>query len=197
MNLEQLRKNAGWRVQLEPPAIHLDALGKELPMRNEDWIIVSVTDTEIRLDEATVMGLTTRIGKDSIHHFSHNASRSVSGGIQYGSLLLGLQMTIQNDVITYRTCPRPGERVAPPPAPIAEKCVDYNYPRVSGLQERLEAAGYETGWCTDARLSTVVELEGWEVVRERDRNGVFICFRHKGRDTDAVFVKRKRGTPRL
>jgi hypothetical protein len=192
MNLEQLKRNIGWRVQLEPPAIHLDALGRELPVRNEDWIIEGVTDTEVRLDEATMLGLTTRIGKDSVHHFSHNAARTVPGGTQYGFLTLGLQMFIQRDVISYRPC-RPGERVAPPPAPIAEKSVDFNYPVASGLQQRLEAAGYQTAWGAEARLSTLVDLEGWEVVRERDRNGVQHSFRHKGRDGDLIYVTRRRG----
>jgi hypothetical protein len=136
------------------------------------------------LDEATVMGLTTRIGKDSIHHFSHNAALSEPGGIQYGFLTLGLQTTIQNDVITFRPC-RPGERLAPSAAPIAGKCVDFQYPVASGLQKRLDDAGYEVGWCREARLSTLVDLEGWEVVMERDRNGVINSFRIKGRDTDS------------
>jgi len=191
VNLEQLKKNVGWRVQLEPPAIHLDGHGRELPLRNEDWIIQGVIDSDVRLDEATVMGLTTRIGKDSIHHCSYNAARSLLGGIQYGFLTLGLQMTLQNDVITFRPC-RPGERVAPPAAPIAEKCADFQYLVASGLQKRLEDARYEVGWCADARLSTLVDVEGWEVVMERDRNRVLQSFRIKGRDTDLVFVKRKR-----
>jgi hypothetical protein len=49
MNREKLRKNVGWRVQLAPSAIHLDALGRVVPARNEDWIIQQVTDTDLRL----------------------------------------------------------------------------------------------------------------------------------------------------
>jgi hypothetical protein len=52
--------------------------------------------------------------------------------------------------------------------------------------------GLEVGWCREARLSTLVDVEGWEVVMERDRNGVLQSFRIKGRDTDLVFVKRRR-----
>jgi hypothetical protein len=34
MNLKQLKKNVGWRLQLDPCAIRLDALGRENPVRN-------------------------------------------------------------------------------------------------------------------------------------------------------------------
>lgn len=97
-------------------------------------------------------------------------------------------MYIQNDQITFRPY-RTGERVPPP---ITEKWVDFNYPVVSGLQKHLEDAGYQTGWCTDTRLSTLIDLEGWEIVMERDRNGVINSFRLKGRDAVDTFVKRKR-----
>ncbi len=56
-NLDRLKGNVGWRVQLAPQAIHLDAFGRELPGKNEDWIIGSVTDDEVRLDEAVMLGL--------------------------------------------------------------------------------------------------------------------------------------------
>jgi hypothetical protein len=122
VNWEKLKKNVGLRVQLAPPAIHLDALGWELPVRNEDWIIQQVTESDLRLDESVVIGLTTRMAKDAVYEFAHNAQRSVFGGQQYAFLTLKLQMIIQSNVITYRPC-RPGERVAPPPPTIQEKCV--------------------------------------------------------------------------
>jgi len=52
VKVDQLKKNEAWRVQIAPAAIHLDAVGRELPTRNEDWIIAPVTDNEVRLDEA-------------------------------------------------------------------------------------------------------------------------------------------------
>jgi hypothetical protein len=76
VNLVQLKKNVGWRVQLQPPAMHLDARGRELPCRDEDWIIRTVTATEVRLDEATELGLTTAFGADIVHRFDTNRSRS-------------------------------------------------------------------------------------------------------------------------
>jgi hypothetical protein len=113
---DQLKKNQGWRVRLTPCAIHLDATGRELPTGNEDWIIVQVTGDEVRLDDASVMGLTTRLGLDAIASFTTDRSRSTPGGLQYGLLLLKVQMYIQSDRITYAPCMRPGERVPPPPA---------------------------------------------------------------------------------
>jgi len=112
---DQLRKNQGWRVKIAPAAIHLDATGRELPTRNEDWIIVQVTGNEVRLDEASTMGLTTKLGIDAIASFTSDPSRSTPGGLQYGLLLLKVQMYIQAGRITFGPCIRPGERVPPPP----------------------------------------------------------------------------------
>lgn len=192
MNLEQLKKNVGWRTQLSPPAIHLDAMGRELPQRDEDWIIGGVTGKDLRLDEATILGLTFTLGKDNVHSFTDNRMRSVDGGLQYCSLTLDLQLYIRRDKITTRACLRPGERVPPPPAPIANKHVTSDYPVRSGLHHRLVQSGYEVSWCNEMHLNTLVDLEGWEIVFDRDRNGVFHSFRVKGRDGDAILIKRRR-----
>jgi hypothetical protein len=188
MNLDQLKKNVGFRVQLEPPAIHLDPIGRELPGRNEDWIIQRVTETDVRIDEATMLPLTTTIGKDSVHHFTSNPSRSVAGGLQYGFLSLTMQMFIQEDRITYRPCTRPGEHVPPLPAPIVEKRVDFNYPVASGVQKKLEAAGYRVAWASDSRLASL-ELQGWEVVVEKDRHGMPTSFHLRDRPENQTYVK--------
>ena len=188
MNLELLKRNIGHRVELEPPAIHLDAIGRELPSHNEDWVIVDVTDAEIRLDEANVMGLTTTIGKDGVHHYNSNPSRSIRGGLQYGLLMLTVQMYIRGGKITYRPCPRPGERVAPLPVQIAHKAVDFNYPNTSGIQARLEAEGWRTAWCKESRMPTL-ELEGWEIVVENDRHGMPTSFYLPDRPENQVYMK--------
>jgi len=188
MNLDQLKKNVGFRVQLEPPAIHLDAIGRELPGKNEDWIIQSVTDTGVRIDEATILGLTTTIGKDSVHHFTSNPSRSTQGGIQFGFLSLTMQMFIKNDKITYRPCARPGERVPPLPAPIAEMWVDFNYPVISGIQKELETAGYRVAWVGNSRLASL-ELQGWEVVVAKDRHGMPTSFHLRTNPENQVYLK--------
>jgi hypothetical protein len=190
MNLEYLKKNVGFRVQLEPPAIHLDALGRELPGRNEDWIIGSVTDNEIRLDEAVISGLTTTIGKDGVHHFTSNPSRSIRGGLQYGFLSLTVQMFIQQDRISYRPCSRPGERVAPLPISIVEKWVDFGYPKASGIQDRLERTGHRIAWARVSHLATL-ELQGWEKVVEKDAHGMPSSFHLRDFPENQVFIKKR------
>lgn len=110
---DQLKKNQGWRVRIAPVAIHLDLTGRELAPKDEDWTIVQVTDDEIQLNEASVLGLTTKLGLDAIASFTTDRSRSISGGLQYGLLLLKVQMYVQSDGITYAPCTRPGERVPP------------------------------------------------------------------------------------
>jgi hypothetical protein len=193
MNLEQLKKNIGYRVQLQPPAIHLDARGRELPTRNEDWIIQSVSDTEVRLDEADMLPLTTKLGRDYVHHFMSNPSRSLPGGVQHGFLVLLAQMFIQNDRITYQPCSTPGTRVSPPPVRLEEMAVDFNYPKASGIQDRLEMAGCRTAWVRASRLPAL-ELEGWEAVIENDRHAMPTSFviRGRGSQEDQVYVKTRK-----
>jgi hypothetical protein len=114
VKLDQLKKNRGWRVQVSPAAIHLDAMGRELATRNEDWIIVHVTNDEVRLEDAS-SGLTTKLGTDAVASFTSDPSRAASGGIHYGLLLLKVQMYVKGDNIRFVPSPRPGERVPPPP----------------------------------------------------------------------------------
>jgi hypothetical protein len=113
MNLDLLKRTVGFRVQLEPPAIHLDKTGRELGGGNQDWIVQSVDENAIQIGTNEIVGLTTRLGKDHIHHFTSNPARSAVDGLQYGFLSLMVQLFIQADTITYRPCSRPGERVAP------------------------------------------------------------------------------------
>jgi hypothetical protein len=191
VNLEQLKKNIGNRVQLEPPAIHLDALGRELPGRNDDWIIESVTDTEVGIRDTQVLGLSTTVGRDYVHHWTSNPSRSTPGGLQYGFLTLVAQMYIQQDKITYRPSSRPGERVEPLLVRIVEQWVDFNYLIDSKIQAKLEASGYRVAWVHASRLPGL-ELDGWERVVEKDRHGMPTSFHLQTRPENQVFVKKRR-----
>lgn len=188
MNLDQLKKCVGFRVRLEPLVVRLDSRGRELPSRDEVWIIQAVSETEVRLDEETMLPLTTKLGKDYIHHFTSDPNRSVAGGVQYGFLTLSMQMFIQNDKVTYRPCPRPGQRTDPPRNPIAERQVDFNYPSTSGIDARLAAAGYRTRWARRSRVAQL-ELEGWEVVVENDAHGMPTSFYIRDNPEDSVYIK--------
>lgn len=193
MNLGKLKTNIGWRVQLAPQAIHLDEFGRELPGKNEDWIIQTVTDDEVRLDEAVMLGLTTKLGKDHVQSFATNPARSMTGGVQHGFLKLHVQMYIpQNAPIWYQPCVQPGLRVPPPPVQLVELFVDFNYAANSGIQGKLEAAGYDVSWAALSRLPSL-ELNGWEVVVERDRQGrPTSLFLRDPRDSQVLVKRRKR-----
>ena len=39
MNLNKLRGNVGWLFKLQPPAIHLDPQGREVPCHDEEWLL--------------------------------------------------------------------------------------------------------------------------------------------------------------
>jgi hypothetical protein len=190
MKLEQLKRNIGDRIQLEPPAIHLDALGRELPGRNEDWIISNVTTTEVLIREAKILGLSTELGRDYVHHWTSNPSRSIAGGLQYGFLTLVAQMVIQENKITYRMCSRPGERVAPLPVPMVEQRVELTYPVVSRIQPKLEASGHVVKWFGASRLPAL-EFDGWELVVERDRYGMPTSFHVQTKPENLVLVKKR------
>lgn len=48
MNWDQIKKNKGCRVQLEPIACRLDEKGRELPEVNDDWTIEDVSATQVQ-----------------------------------------------------------------------------------------------------------------------------------------------------
>ena len=192
VNLEKLKGNIGWRMQLAPQAIHLDEFGRELPGKNEDWIIRTVTADEVRLDEAIIMGYTVALGADYVQSFASNPSRSVPGGLQYGFLKLTMQMYIPRDKpIWFQPCMRPGERLPPPAVQIGELSVDLHFPEKAGIQTRLLSAGYQIGW---ARLSQLPsrELDGWEIVIEKDNHGRPSRFMVRDPRDTLVYVKRRR-----
>jgi hypothetical protein len=192
MNLEKLKANIGWRVQIAPHAIHLDEFGRELPGKNEDWIIQSVADDEIRIDEAVILGLTTKLGKDYAHSFASNPARSTPGGVQYGLLKLHVQMYIpQNAPIWYQPCVRPGERVPPPLVQIVELYVDFGYPVKSGIQKKLTDGNCDVSWASLSRFASL-ELDGWEIVVERDRQGRPTSFFLRDPRDSQVLVKRRK-----
>lgn len=95
MKLDMLKRNVGDHVQLEPPAIHLDHTGRELPVLNEDWFIASVSEPEIRLEVANQPGLATVIGADAVYSYTSNPSRYSTDEKKHGFLLLKVQLFIR------------------------------------------------------------------------------------------------------
>jgi len=94
-----------------------------------------------------------------------------------GFLTLKVQVFIQGNEVRVVPNARPGEAVAPRRPEVIEKTVTISYPAETGLQARLVAAGYEIGWTRPERVSTLVNVEGYEVVIEPDARGVLAHFR--------------------
>jgi hypothetical protein len=189
MNWEQMKKNVGCRVQLVPPACRLDAQGRALPQIDDEWIIQEVSGSGVRISNART-GHTTTLGKDHIHHYTSNPDKS-QFGVQYGFLTLNVQVFIDASSLSIRPNARPGEPVEPPNHVVHEQWVDIRHPFDSGLQQRLESDGYRVAWCLDNNLARRTDLEGWEVVLERDAQGVLTKFRLRDRPSDQTLIKRR------
>lgn len=111
MNLEQLKRNVGYRLKLVPPACHLDSAGDVLPVIDEDWSIVGVSDDAIQIrDDAR---RSYRLGKDQIRNFTTDPQR-VSGTEKRGFLTLHVQLFVQADDVRAVPNHQPGAPVAPP-----------------------------------------------------------------------------------
>jgi hypothetical protein len=192
MNLNKLRGNIGWLFKLQPPAIHLDPSGRELPYVDEEWLLqdVSADAATITVRDLKILGLSTTVGADVVHHFDTDRSR----GTRHGFLMLGQQMFIKANSITYRLCSRPGQRVDPLPLPQIERVpVDFNFIRTSGIEQRLQAEGFEANGVVAQRLAER-ELQGWERVIVNDRHGnpteYFIADSRPG--MELIFIKKRK-----
>jgi hypothetical protein len=195
MNLNKLRSNVGWLFKLQPPAIHLDREGRELPYRDEEWLLreVSADGETFTLGDLKIAGLSTLIGADVVHHFDTDRSR----GTRHGLLMLKQQMFIQADTITFRLCSRPGERVNPlPPMEVERVPVSFDFLHKSGVQQRLEAAGFEVNGVIALRLAEL-ELKGWERVVVSDTHGrptlYYVPDSKPG--MELIFIKKRKPAP--
>jgi hypothetical protein len=74
LKLDRLKKNVGWRMEIVPPACHLDDQGNPLPEKNEDWLVEEVTDDLVRLSEQN--GHELKLGTDHIYSFATNPQRA-------------------------------------------------------------------------------------------------------------------------
>jgi hypothetical protein len=111
MNLEQLKRNVGYRVKLVPPASHLDAAGDELPTKDEDWSIVTVTEEFTEIVAET--GHSYRLGKDQIRNFTTDPQRSFDN-IKRGFLTLHVQLFVEEERVRAIPNHQPGAPVSTP-----------------------------------------------------------------------------------
>jgi hypothetical protein len=187
MKLDRLKKNVGWRMEIVPPACHLDDQGNPFPEKNEDWQVEEITDDLVRL--STQNGLQLKLGTDHIYSFATNPQRAAENNT--GFLTLHVQVFVQGERVFVRPNSRPGERVAPNPAIVEDKIVGFNYPTESGMQQCLEAAGYRLVWSLESQLASRVDLHGWEIVIEPDAKGRLFRFRCKDPRDDQILLKKR------
>lgn len=191
VNREQLQKNVGYRVQLQPVPIRLDVLGREIGSIDGDWIIQPFTgDDIVRLLSIDTNHL-AELGFDNIHHFTSNPGRS-KGGLQFGFLTLTVQMYIEGPNLRFAPTLRPGERLSTVVPEIHDITVDFKFPMDSGIQRRLEGEGYTVSWCSESRLARLIEIDGCEIVIALDRKGTLCRYRLKDRRDDQVLIKKRR-----
>jgi hypothetical protein len=161
-----------------------------MPSVDYDWIISDVSAEGVRISNPST-GHTTLLGKDHIHHFTSDPDRSQTG-IRHGFLTLNVQVFLRGNKLWVRPSARPGEAVETQTDQVVEKWVDISYPSDSGLQQRLEAAGFRVAWCLDAKLPRKIDLEHWEVVIEPDAGGR-TKFRLKDQPSDQTLIKKRNG----
>lgn len=188
MKLDRLKENVGWRMEIMPPACHLDDQSNPLPEKNEDWLVEEVTDDLVRLSEQS--GYQLKLGTDHIYNFTTNPQRAAAEG-NFGFLSLHVQVFVQRGCVFVKPNARPGERVPPNPAVVGDKIVTFDYPTESGIQQRIEAAGYRLLWSLESELASRVDLHGWEIVIEPDANGKLFQFRCEDPHDDQILLKKR------
>ncbi|HTV29449.1 MAG TPA: hypothetical protein VMF32_16865 [Xanthobacteraceae bacterium] len=188
MNLARLKKNVGWWMEIVPPACHLDNQNNALPDKNEDWRVEEVTEDVMRLRSQS--GYQLKLGTDHIYNFVTNPQRA-SIGSNFGFLTLHVQVVVQGSCVSVKPNARPGERVSPNPVIVEDKIVSFSYPTDSGIQQRLEAAGYKLVWSLESQLASRVDLHGWEIVIEPDAKGKLCRFRCKDARDDQILLKKR------
>ena len=85
MKRDQIVKNVGYRVQLEPPACSLDEFGGEIERREDDWIIEAVPEEWLRIKNVATDHVTT-LGYDEYR------GTTASGRINAGRLTAGMPL---------------------------------------------------------------------------------------------------------
>jgi hypothetical protein len=126
MNLDHLKKNVGYRVKLVPPAYHLDAAGEPLPLQDEDWIVMAVTNEYIEINTAS--GHFYRLGKDHVRSFATDPHRSTDG-LNHAFLQLHVQLYVRGSDVTAVPNFQPGAAVAASGEPCPEGACNFR-PRI-------------------------------------------------------------------
>jgi hypothetical protein len=172
MNKDQMKNNVGKRVLLLPPARRFKADGTvRTPVADDWWIIEDVSATGVKISDPAT-GHVRVLGYDHIYKFTSDQPRD---GFERGFLTLHVQIVVKGNTVEVIPNARPGEAVVEPP--VIDKVVEFQYPERSGLQQRLERAGYRLHWSRADLAPTRMDAEGWSEVIERDGQGQRTRFR--------------------
>jgi hypothetical protein len=112
MNLDQLKRNVGYRMKLVPAACHLNEHGDVVPPADEDWIVQAVTDELVEI-ASVQSSYVYRLGKDHIRNFTTDPNRD-GDGLKHGFLTLHVQLFARGYDVWAVPNPQPGVAVAPP-----------------------------------------------------------------------------------
>jgi hypothetical protein len=189
MNWTFLEDNIGYRLQLKPPACRLDSAGEPLPPEQHVWILDHISEESVRISNLH-LGHVVTLARAHCHHFKVDPERS-RWRTRHGVLTLNVQLFLQGDHVWVRRNRGPGEPTQPQPAEVSDMWVDLEYPRKTGLQERLEASGYQARWARSDRIEHLVQLEGYEIVIEPVIDGRPTRLHVKTRPTPLTLVKRR------
>lgn len=181
-----MKKNVGCRVRLRPGVIRSDHFGRILPSTDDVWTIDGIADSGIRISNQRT-GHSTILGKDHVYNFTTDPDRS-KAGLPHGFLVLRIQITLSGRDLTITPCLRPGEPVLPRVPEEIDRIVPLGFPTESGLQQRLEAQGFELRWSAERNLGRDIEL-GWSLVEILDEQGRIVHYRSTGGDQQTLIQR--------
>jgi hypothetical protein len=189
MNWDKITKAANRRIELQPRACFLDAMGRELPEVSDDWVISNPTPDHITVTNTRTQHV-MRLGKDHIHHFTSNPLRSPDGN-DHGFFTLLVQIYIQGDAVSFRPCLRPGEKLPPvPPIEIEDKWVDQFYPSAANLAHKLGVDPQMLAWCRESRVPSLVAGGNAEIALERIDAGRMCRLRLRDSPEPQMLIRR-------
>jgi predicted nucleotide-binding protein len=77
------------------------------------------------------------------------------------------------------------------PASPSVKYVDLAYPTDAGLVAELEKDGHRVKWCSDDRLTRLLDMEGWQLVRRTGEDGGEYILKLHDRPFDQTLIMRR------
>jgi len=184
-----MKKNLHAHVLLLPTPYRLDQYGFELQAVDDPWwLIEEVSDDGVRISDPR-SGHVKLLTYDHLYKWTNDQPKN---GAKRGFLSLHVQLTVQGNTVSVIPNARPGEAVPLKRPQVVDKLVTFTYPVDTGMQQRLEAQGYQLRWCRPENVTTKVDVDGCSVVIESDAQGMLLTFRTRD---GQVLIKCRNATP--